>query len=213
LGAGNCFNVPFLFQEIRNNYKLLTVCGHSLGAGVAALVTFLANHYDPSEKIGTISCFGIATPAVISSSNAEHQKHTVSLVLGDDIVPRLSFSSVVSLLSLATSVFESVPGITQLLSGKKTKESQNALAQLVDMSEAMGPPSSDKQSSQLLPAGVVYHLTTGNVDMPRILEAMPGYFSSFLLSPRGWKHHRLDLYRFYLASVITGASLNTIFHK
>lgn len=72
-----------------------------------------------------------------------------------------------------------------------------------------------KASAQLLPGGKIYHLSfekeTVKDLMHQILEVQPLYFRKFILSPQGWKHHRLDLYRLYLASVIAGKSIDDLF--
>ncbi|VDN02024.1 unnamed protein product [Thelazia callipaeda] len=72
----------------------IVVCGHSLGAGVAALLTLLLKQtFDP------IRCYAYSPPGCVISSNAvkETEKFVFSLYIGDDIVPRLSFQTVLKL--------------------------------------------------------------------------------------------------------------------
>jgi hypothetical protein len=71
----------------------LIVCGHSLGAGTAALVTMLfKSHFDD------IHCYAFAPPASVSDGLcAMTEDHITSVILGDDIVPRFSTVSVENL--------------------------------------------------------------------------------------------------------------------
>ena len=67
------------------------VTGHSLGAGVATILSLkLKNHYPD------IRCIVYSPPgALISEALSEYTKSFVlSVVLGDDIVPRLTLHSV-----------------------------------------------------------------------------------------------------------------------
>ncbi|KAJ3119280.1 hypothetical protein HK098_005617 [Nowakowskiella sp. JEL0407] len=69
----------------------LVVCGHSMGAGVAALLTW---------KLRTLSlpaqCYSYAPPGcLLSPLAAEYFKEfCVSIVIGDDVVPRLTRNSI-----------------------------------------------------------------------------------------------------------------------
>ncbi|KAJ3112317.1 hypothetical protein HDU96_004691 [Phlyctochytrium bullatum] len=68
------------------NYKLV-VCGHSLGAGVASLLSYLLN-----IKGHRATCYAYSPPGCISTAEAVPYFSTfcTSIVLGDDIVPRLN---------------------------------------------------------------------------------------------------------------------------
>ena len=115
----------------------------------------------------------------------------------------------VALFSLASSIFETVPGVQNLLAGKKTKSSKEALEKIVGMANK----AKQELSSQLLPGGQIFHLSESMDDMKNaeILEVIPHYFKQFVVSPRGWKHHRLDLYRLYLATVLSEKNVSSIF--
>ncbi|KAJ3127951.1 hypothetical protein HK098_005464 [Nowakowskiella sp. JEL0407] len=69
----------------------LVVCGHSLGAGVAALLTW---------KLRTLGlpahCYSYAPPGCLMSPLASEyfKEFCVSIVIGDDIVPRLTRNSI-----------------------------------------------------------------------------------------------------------------------
>eukprot|EP00656_Telonema_subtile_P001001 TRINITY_DN10477_c0_g1_i1.p1 TRINITY_DN10477_c0_g1~~TRINITY_DN10477_c0_g1_i1.p1 ORF type:complete len:480 (-),score=87.29 TRINITY_DN10477_c0_g1_i1:184-1623(-) len=70
-------------------YKLVC-CGHSLGAGTAALVTELMH-----AKYGMSSeCFGFATPACVELNAAARMDSVTTVVLRDDIIPRGSVAAV-----------------------------------------------------------------------------------------------------------------------
>ncbi|VDN17584.1 unnamed protein product [Gongylonema pulchrum] len=74
----------------------IVVCGHSLGAGVATLLTLLLKQTFPS-----IRCYAFCPPGCVISENGlkETEKYVFSVFIGDDIVPRLSFQVYFKLLS------------------------------------------------------------------------------------------------------------------
>ncbi|CAE8598874.1 unnamed protein product [Polarella glacialis] len=71
----------------------VVLCGHSLGAGVAALIAALWR--DSGEMPCEVQCVAFACPQVLDASLSQALcNHTTSIVLGDDLVPRLSLSTV-----------------------------------------------------------------------------------------------------------------------
>ena len=98
------------------------VCGHSLGGGVAALVTMLLRGDDvPSLNLGTVTCVTMGTAAVMSKSLAELASDCVtSVIVGADVVPHLSYASVEKLLmemSEASPVRQTVERVKSKLLG------------------------------------------------------------------------------------------------
>jgi len=160
---------------------------------------------DKNPNIKKMKCISIAPPACFSSSNENFTSHISSIVLGDDIVPRLSFVSITKLLSFSSILLKDIPGISNLMEGKKNI---NALKKIIHSILPLSSSSSSSSSnidSQLLPAASLHHLTyiENDICIPRILSTSPSYFKLFIISQNGLKHHRLDMYRFYLASVIS----------
>lgn len=83
---------PLLLHLYAQGYSI-TVVGHSLGAGVGALLTALLRPH-----ISTISCYGFGTPACVDESLLPaFLDCMVSVVNRDDMVPRLSVRSVQTL--------------------------------------------------------------------------------------------------------------------
>ena len=82
---------PILLQKIMHtpNHQLQLWCcsGHSLGAGVAALMTLRLKDRYPSAK-----CWAFCPPGGLMSANLSHaaQGFVNCVVVGKDIVPRLS---------------------------------------------------------------------------------------------------------------------------
>uniref|UniRef100_A0A8C1SDE5 Diacylglycerol lipase-beta n=1 Tax=Cyprinus carpio TaxID=7962 RepID=A0A8C1SDE5_CYPCA len=72
--------------NIAPEYKLV-ICGHSLGAGAASLLAVLLRSTHP-----TLQCYAFSPPGgLMSKAVAEYSKQfVVSVVLGKDLVPRLS---------------------------------------------------------------------------------------------------------------------------
>merc|ERR1719422_1219407 len=74
--------------------RRVVICGHSLGAGVAALVAALWRNTDRFHS-SLFECFAFACPQVLDSDLALAQSnHTTSFVVGNDLVPRLSLATV-----------------------------------------------------------------------------------------------------------------------
>jgi pimeloyl-ACP methyl ester carboxylesterase len=81
-----------LIAELRAAHPsfALRFTGHSLGGGIAAL---LACHY-AAAGVRDVHCFAFAPPCVLSRARAGAASHVTSVVLGDDIVPRLSLGHI-----------------------------------------------------------------------------------------------------------------------
>jgi len=75
------------------------ICGHSLGAGVAALVAALWR--DGGRLPGVdVRCLAFACPQILDVRLAAAlSNHTTSIVVGDDMVPRLSLATATDLRS------------------------------------------------------------------------------------------------------------------
>lgn len=73
------------------DFKLYIV-GHSLGAGVASILSLLLHQWFPNLK-----CLCFEPPGCVMSTNLANQPYITSYVLGSDIVPRLSLGSLENL--------------------------------------------------------------------------------------------------------------------
>ncbi|VDM42009.1 unnamed protein product [Toxocara canis] len=71
------------------NYGI-SVCGHSLGAGVATLLALLLK-----QSYDSVRCYAFSPPGcVISESGLRETENLVfSVIVGDDLVPRLSYQA------------------------------------------------------------------------------------------------------------------------
>ncbi|VDO55219.1 unnamed protein product [Onchocerca flexuosa] len=85
-----------ILEGLKMKYPDFTIvcCGHSLGAGVATLLTLLLK-----QSFSPIQCFAFSPPGCVISENGleETQKFVFSVYIGDDIVPRLSYQTVCKL--------------------------------------------------------------------------------------------------------------------
>ena len=74
----------------------IVVTGHSLGAGTASILAFLlrAKYQDTRVR-----CYAYSPPGGLLSREAavESEKFTVSLVVGDDVIPRTSLANIATL--------------------------------------------------------------------------------------------------------------------
>lgn len=75
------------------------ITGHSLGGGVAALLCMLLRERGGVEGLGPVHAITVGTAAVMSESLASAaEDYVISVVLGSDIIPHLSYASVEKLL-------------------------------------------------------------------------------------------------------------------
>eukprot|EP00798_Chlamydomonas_sp_ICE-L_P008210 gene8210-1473_t len=145
--------VKELLQTEARGYTLKLV-GHSLGAGVAALMAHMI--LTKAECVGRLvgpgaassvvaTCF--ATPAVMDIQLAESLKDTVtSVVMDEDIVPRLSSESIAALLDeLTTLKVDWSKEAQKLLDAKSMLETAAKLA----IPSAFFPPPKDDAGIQL----------------------------------------------------------------
>lgn len=106
-------NEPAVLESIRSGlkhnpgYGVKTV-GHSLGAGIAALVAILWNTKHPfGEDVGTVECFAFASPPILTMSVKNRGEEFVHcLVNEDDIVPRLSVTCIDELMDRIQRIIE-----------------------------------------------------------------------------------------------------------
>ncbi|KAJ6246678.1 lipase class 3 protein-like [Anaeramoeba flamelloides] len=67
----------------------LVIVGHSLGAGTAAILTYLWKN-----KIPDLHCYCYATPPILDQATSNSLKdHVTTVILRNDIIPRLSLAS------------------------------------------------------------------------------------------------------------------------
>eukprot|EP00804_Cyclotella_cryptica_P019976 CCRYP_007888-RA/>CCRYP_007888-RA protein AED:0.10 eAED:0.10 QI:1726/0.75/0.77/1/0.87/0.77/9/2621/956 len=104
-------NADSLVYLARKGYKIRIV-GHSLGGGVATLLGILMSHHFEKQKIvGTVhACsssddgrllrvYGYGTPSCVDGRLADYTRaYVTNVVLHDDVVPRLTPTSIRSLL-------------------------------------------------------------------------------------------------------------------
>ena len=71
----------------------IVVTGHSLGAGTATILAFLLRDSYPQTRV---TCYAYSPPGGLLSlaASRESEKFTVSVVVGDDVIPRLSLTNI-----------------------------------------------------------------------------------------------------------------------
>ncbi|MFH4975961.1 hypothetical protein AB6A40_002670 [Gnathostoma spinigerum] len=110
---GMLHSAKYILETLRTHHVLedlqvlypdydLTICGHSLGAGVATLLTLLLKNAYPNVR-----CFSFSPPGCVITENGlpDTERYVMSVVVGDDVVPRIS---VQNMYKLKYSVIESL---------------------------------------------------------------------------------------------------------
>jgi hypothetical protein len=141
------------------------ITGHSLGGGVAALLCMLLrDRGGAADGLGPVYSITVGSAAVMSESLAAAcQEYVISLVLGSDVIPHLSYASVERLLveaseaspvrRVAEGLKKKLDSVLNMTTSGSFNSSSNAvsgaavnaaagsagLAQLVDSAEAQPP--------------------------------------------------------------------------
>eukprot|EP00931_Biecheleriopsis_adriatica_P100930 TRINITY_DN76164_c0_g1_i1.p1 TRINITY_DN76164_c0_g1~~TRINITY_DN76164_c0_g1_i1.p1 ORF type:complete len:661 (-),score=125.97 TRINITY_DN76164_c0_g1_i1:73-2055(-) len=157
-------------EKLSGPQKVL-ICGHSLGAGVAALLTELLLD---SGRLGhaSLQCLAFACPQVLDAKLAKHAEgHTVSIIVGDDCVPCLSLATAGDLRNALSCLqnpanFGLPPSIgsSSVLAAAALGDTAQLLESYAVVRQAIG-----QESERLYPAGDLIHLVPGL--KPRRVEA------------------------------------------
>jgi len=101
---------PLLLRTLKTlpNYRLVIV-GHSLGAGTAALLAILLH----DEYSLDLHCYAFAPPCLLSLDLAAKCKDFITtIILNDDLVPRLCFGSIEDLKKIIQHLISAEGGTT-----------------------------------------------------------------------------------------------------
>lgn len=166
---------PFVIAELKKypHYSLVIV-GHSLGAAVATLLTirFENEKKEIEAQIGyklNLRCFAFAPPCSVSYDLSNNFKHIInSYIVGDDVVPRISFGSLRRLKLLALEIKKMSSSNFQRLaqavaaSGSLGENLSSKIQQKLDIDQAALNKALQGKSinldDNLYPAGTLYHL-------------------------------------------------------
>ena len=74
------------------DYKIV-VTGHSLGAGVAAILGFFIRSDEKIKHLVKVYAYGVPGGLLNPSAREESKKFAISIIHGDDMIPRLSIRS------------------------------------------------------------------------------------------------------------------------
>lgn len=92
--AQNLYDVvrPIILNSLKDHPEYSVIfTGHSLGAGVASLISMIWND---EFSMQNMHCYAFAPPSIISIDLASRSRQFITtLIVNDDIVPRLSQES------------------------------------------------------------------------------------------------------------------------
>ena len=222
--------VPVLKRGLRDfpGYAPVVV-GHSLGAGVATLVTYLLRNEMPE-----LHCFAFASPGVLSSNIADSHwaiRCVTTMVVRDDIVARLSIGHVEDLKKVILhlsqredNLFRQVYNVVQAehshLGGERAaapahahgkrsyrrlsdddETGASANAVVVDLSLPI-----EMQARKLYPAGRILHFVAvplpGAAPLFRVRVRAAPYFAEIILCDDPIEDHMPESYEMVLRSVL-----------
>lgn len=143
--------------------KRIILCGHSLGAGVAALLAALWRDRNRFPGVD-VKCIAFACPQVLDSLLAVAQSnHTTSVILGNDMVPRFSlataqdlFTAMACLHDPDTYGLQSSCSTQQVLAAKSRGDLSSVAATYTEVRFR-----ACTSGARLFPAGKLVHLKSG----------------------------------------------------
>lgn len=209
--------VPGMLKACSSNKGFtLQFVGHSLGGGTATLVAIAAKARFPNVPV---SCFVVAPAACVSADLAHAcASYVTSLILQDDVVPRLSIGAVHRLNALlgefpwrsmaasgaASKALAKAQAKTRagdkMLASSRARERETDSAAAAALAAAGQRPTAD---DQLFAGGRVFHLRSEASDEWRLIECDPTAFRDVVLSPSMLRDHGLGEYARHLAQCIS----------
>jgi len=165
----------------------LVLCGHSLGAAVASVLTSIwlaTNSFGPYKVV----CFGYCPPCVFSMPLARHPlflKSIYSVVVGHDVVSRLCIGSAWELRALIMNLQKmkreqpnEYKQILDIINGVESQEDKKMILKIL-LEEL---DSGDLPRRKMFPAGRSFHIPSGVVVQPEQQEGLMIEFDANCLS-------------------------------
>jgi len=145
--------------------RRIVICGHSLGAGVAALLAALWR--DAGRFPGVdVQCMAFACPQVLDQQLAAAlSNHTTSVVVGDDMVPRLSLASAMDLREVLLRLSDPEAfGLPEVFAANEVLAAEaRGDTGTLEVAYAAIRRAAFMSSKQLAPAGRLIHLAPGSI--------------------------------------------------
>lgn len=141
----------------------VVLCGHSLGAGVAALLAALWTDSDTFAGVD-VECLAFACPQVFDAGLAEAMRpHTTSFILGDDCVPCLGLASAIELRDALIRVQKPADpdspgalGLSEITEAARSYDIEQLVAIHADIRQSVG-----SSTPRLVPPGYLVRLAPG----------------------------------------------------
>lgn len=189
------FKEKILKLKEKTNYSLKLI-GHSLGSGVASILTILW------KDIENIKCYSFGCPSVLSLNLSEkYSSFIISIINGDDIVPLLSLSSIdhlrknVELFHQEYQIYNQFSNFRKIISYflSNNEYNNNPFIELIDLSE--------KKDIPLFPCGTIYHIKNQN-NFISIYKSFPHLYNEIIFTNNCKHDHNLSSYKSNLFNYI-----------
>jgi hypothetical protein len=159
-----------LLKESKRDKIRLSLVGHSLGAGAAAIAAMEFNALDEFEA----TCVGFGCPALLDKSQSENTKDFITTVIADaDVIPRMSGATVANMLldvmsyDFSSNALQDAKETVEMVKEKwpyiPQDKLENVLKWIEDKLDKHVKPSADKIKEErsdvvLFPPGKCIHL-------------------------------------------------------
>jgi len=204
---------PVILEKLKEHpdYSIIFT-GHSLGAGVASLIAMIWND---EFSMQNMHCYAFAPPSIVSIDLAMRSKTFITtVVVNDDIVPRLSQESMKEMKVLIKHMFSQSQSLSE------------RLFQIVSVGNALGSAGEriaswmkwkqptiltpdvriSAYTERLHPPGKIYHIWGQSRSHPKLYdrceESAPSLFTNIILSPTAYSDHMPDVYEDCMALVL-----------
>ncbi|KYQ93248.1 hypothetical protein DLAC_11642 [Tieghemostelium lacteum] len=205
-------------MNLQQKSYTIVVCGHSLGAGVAALFTMIFHQKYPQIPI---HCYAYAPPSLTStevSLNRKNRELIDTFVFNDDIVPRLCYASMEHLLELVLCILKKNDSVAQmgfqlLPNGQVTEKLGNFLKLKKDTEttrQSITFKEPQLSHRTMLPPGKVFRIykPEKNDSYYVMEESNPSFFKEIIISGTLLTDHMPDKYEMAFKSCLDNISKN-----
>lgn len=191
--------VPLILKSFERypNYKLI-ICGHSLGAGMATLLALMWN----DEYSIPMHCYAFAPPCILSLDLAlKCRPFVTTVIVNDDIIPRLSFSSIEDFKRIVQYVLDENKGNMQRIfqvfsAGNVLGDLTNKLAEKFNWKIVPDLGIHKMEiTDRLYPPGNIYHVfSKGGKFYNTVEQSAPSLFKDIVISSSMLMDHLPDVY-------------------
>lgn len=185
-------NLKDLIQKSLIKDYSLKIIGHSLGSGVASILTVL---WKDIFKDFNIKCYAFGNPSVFSLNlSLKYSNLITTIINGEDIVPRLSVNSIENLRKKVTQFhkenYKELSNLRKFASfifNNNERDIHNPYIEVVDLTK-------DLNITPLFPAGNIYHILKKDSEI-FIIKSNQEFYKEIIFTNNCKEDHHISSYK------------------